>query len=133
MRLKAGLVRAVCVALLTASAGLAGSRAQSPPAASLSIAPAEVTFDEQPVGEAGAPKPVIVTCSGHDPTQVSVLASGIDFSETDNCGVPLAPGASCTIEVTFKPAIAGPRLGTLNITGSNPASPHIVVLTGVGK
>src|SRR5260370_20844934 len=37
-----------------------------------------------------------------------VLLSGIDFSEKTDCGQSLAAGAGCTIQVFFKPPLAGP-------------------------
>lgn len=53
----------------------------------------------------------------------------------DTCsGTTLAPGASCTIEITFRPlprALGGsPRPAVLVITDSAPGAPHLVTLTG---
>src|SRR5207302_8213533 len=47
-------------------------------------------------------------------------------------GSSLAPGASCTINVTFKPTQSGIRTGTASITDNAPGSPQKVSLTGTG-
>lgn len=53
-----------------------------------------------------------------------------DFTETTTCVSPLAAGASCTINVVFKPAAAGARTATLtvNTSGGNVSA----TLTGTG-
>jgi hypothetical protein len=80
------------------------------------------------------PQTVTITSSGRATLQISdILTSGIDFAETHTCGTSLATGASCTIAVTFKPAITGPRLGTISIVTSDPGGPRLVSLTGTGK
>jgi len=58
-----------------------------------------------------------------------VMASGIDFVADSDCGETLAPSAQCAIQVLFKPAISGPRIGSLEINGSDSGSPHFVALS----
>jgi hypothetical protein len=48
------------------------------------------------------------------------------------CGSTLAPGASCTVNLTFTPGQTGPRAAVLTITDDTAASPQSVVLSGVG-
>jgi hypothetical protein len=62
-----------------------------------------------------------------------IITSGIDFTQKNDCGQTLAPGAQCTIQAFFKPAISGLRIGNLDVMGSDPASPHFIPLTGTGK
>jgi hypothetical protein len=57
-------------------------------------------------------------------------ANAADFSETDNCGANVSSGASCTVNVVFKPAAAGPRIGVMNVNDNVPGSPQTVALTG---
>jgi len=52
------------------------------------------------------------------------------FSQTNTCASALAPGASCSITVSFKPTAAGPYVATLVITDSSADSPQQVQLTG---
>jgi hypothetical protein len=55
-----------------------------------------------------------------------------DFTETNDCGSSVAPGASCTFTVTFTPQKAGVRLAALVITDSSSSSPQRVELKGTG-
>jgi hypothetical protein len=57
-----------------------------------------------------------------------------DYSESDNCvsAGSIAPGASCTITLTFKPTAKGFRSASLGITDDGGGSPQAVVLTGNG-
>jgi hypothetical protein len=117
--------------------GLAGfcqiSLAQTPPS-SLQVSATKIDFGETPVESEGPAQTITLS----NPTQskinlTQILTSGIDFSEKHDCAQALDPGAQCTIQVFFKPAIPGPRYGNLIITGSDPASPHFIALTGAGK
>jgi hypothetical protein len=133
--LNAWLTRAVGIALLlgaTTVETLDASPAAGQPA--VTISPGELDFGEQPVGTAGPP--ATITLTNHAVTVLApsdILISGVDFSQTNTCGSSLSPGASCAVEVTFKPAISGSRLGTLVITASDPASPHRIALAGTGR
>jgi hypothetical protein len=62
----------------------------------------------------------------------SITASG-GFAESDTCDGSLAIGASCTINVTFKPTAAGAQNGTITITDNSADSPQVVSLSGVGQ
>ncbi|MBV8902510.1 MAG: choice-of-anchor D domain-containing protein, partial [Acidobacteriia bacterium] len=61
----------------------------------------------------------------------SIAASG-DFTQTNTCGVSVAPGRNCTVAVTFTPAAAGNRTGALTITDNAAGSPHRATLSGTG-
>ncbi len=102
--------------------------------ASLQVSPAQLDFGMQVVGSESRPE--VITLS--NPTSLTitlaeVIASGIDFPERSDCGKDLAPGAHCTIQVSFKPAISGQRIGSLYITASDSGSPHFVGLIGTGE
>jgi hypothetical protein len=64
---------------------------------------------------------------------VDITASGIDFSETHTCGDSLAAASSCQIQVVFKPATTGSRLGVVSIMTSGQGKPTYIVLTGIGQ
>ena len=55
-----------------------------------------------------------------------------DYTQTNNCGTRLAPGASCTVIVTFAPDGSGIRDGNLAVYYSGPGSPQILTLVGTG-
>jgi len=62
----------------------------------------------------------------------SVVTSG-DFGQSNNCPASLAPGAACSIVVTFTPQGAGARNGTLVVTDDDPAnSQQVGSLAGTG-
>ena len=103
-------------------------------AASLQVSPTQLDFGMQVVGSESRPEVITVS----NPTSLTitlaeVIASGIDFPEKSDCGEDLAPGAHCTIQVSFKPAISGQRIGSVDITGSDSGSPHFVALVGTGE
>lgn len=60
----------------------------------------------------------------------SIVASG-DFSETNTCGLAVAPGGQCTIRVSFTPTQTGLRYGSITVTDSDGSSPQILNLTGI--
>ena len=101
----------------------------------LKLAPDKVDFGSVTVGTRTQPQTVTLTNSGNSPLPIaSILVSGIDFAQSNNCGAQLAAGAQCSVQITFQPAILGPRLGTAIITTTNdPGSPNLLVLNGVGE
>lgn len=101
----------------------------------LKLAPDKVDFGAVAVGTRTQPQTVTLTNSGNSPLPiVGILVSGIDFAQSNNCGTQLASGAQCSIQITFQPAITGPRMGMAIITTTNdPGSPNLLVLNGVGE
>src|SRR5260370_21603254 len=53
-----------------------------------------------------------------------------DFSQTNTCGQTLAPSASCTISVVFKPTLGGQRTAGVAITSDARGSVPVVTLSG---
>ena len=101
---------------------------------SLQISPVAITFPAQSVGSQSAPITVTVSSPAASSIRIDqVLSSGIDFNTKNKCGRELAAGNSCTIEVTFKPAVSGERMGILEVLSSDTASPHFISLSGIGE
>jgi sugar lactone lactonase YvrE len=105
------------------------------PAASLSTA--ALTFNNQVNGTTSASQSVAVTNSG---AATLIVASATttgpnasDFTLTNTCAAPIAPGTSCTIAVTFTAGASGPRTASLSIADNAPGSPQQVSLTGTGE
>lgn len=93
-----------------------------------------LSLGAQDVGTASAAHTLMLTNSGDTMLGISgVTISPASFSETNTCGPTLAPGASCTIAVTFSPSAAGTVSGTLSIADTALGSPHNVALSGVGQ
>jgi hypothetical protein len=100
--------------------------------ATVSLAPATLIFAEQSVGSSSAAQPVTLSNTGNQILTL-VLTVSVNFTETDNCGMALAAGASCTINVSFAPTTSGTLTGTLSITDNATDSPQTVTLSGTAS
>jgi P pilus assembly chaperone PapD len=120
------------ITLVGAAFALSPLFAQTPPAG-LQISATKLDFGEAAVdSESPAQNITLSNPTQSNITMEQIIASGIDFTQKNDCGQALAPGAQCTIQVFFKPMISGLRLGNLDVMGSDPASPHFIPLTGTG-
>jgi hypothetical protein len=129
---------AICIGLLLASAGAQDANTSIKYSAVtgsvVKVEPESLYFGPHPVGTEAAPKTISVPNTGKSTIFIAdILTSGIDFNQTNNCIPSLATGASCAIQVTFKPATTGERTATLQIDDSDPVSPQRVMLTGIGQ
>jgi len=99
----------------------------------LQISPASIDFGEDAVHSDSPPQNITLSNPTKSPIALEqIIASGIDFSQKNDCGPSLAPGAQCRIQVSFTPVISGPRTGNLSIAESSGNS-HFVALNGTGK
>jgi dienelactone hydrolase len=94
-------------------------------------------FANQVVGTSSPKQPVTLTNYGTNPLSITGItitgSNAADFAaDSGTCGSPVAPGASCTIEVTFTPSQIGTRTATLSITDSGPGGSQNVMLNGAG-
>ncbi|MEW2155092.1 discoidin domain-containing protein [Streptomyces sp. NPDC007189] len=97
----------------------------------LSAAPANLSFPGTVVGSSAGAKTVTVTNTGTTTATVSSVAATGDFNQTNNCST-IAVGASCTVNVTFKPTAPGSRTGTLTVSSNANNNPLTVGLAGSG-
>ncbi len=102
----------------------------------VNLAPTSLNFGKIPVGTTSAPMSVTLSNTGTGTLLISSMAltgpNPVDYAQTNNCGGSVAPGASCTITITFTPGATGNRNATLAITDNAPKSPQNVPLTGSG-
>jgi hypothetical protein len=75
---------------------------------------------------------VVLRNAGLAPLAISAIAVSSDFFSDGACIGSLAPGASCTVRVTFVAGIPGARTGVMQVTSNAPGSPHQVQLSGTG-
>lgn len=99
---------------------------------------ATLSFPSQAVGTSSAVKTVTITNFGPGTLTINnVAVAGADFSQKNTCPPTLPPPQpalqSCKVSVTFKPKATGTRTGTLTISDSDPSSPQVVALSGVGS
>lgn len=100
----------------------------------LEISPPKVAFEKRLVASESAPVEITVRNASNSPIHFNqIISSGIDFESRNNCGQELGAGAECTVQVTFKPAISGERMGAIEIAASDSGSPHYVPLSGTGE
>ena len=109
-------------------------------APAVTLNPASLTFPGTRVGVTSSPLSVTITSSGGS----NLILSGItiaggntgDFAQNNNCpigGIGLAPGASCTANVTFTPTRRNQRSSSLRVADNAPNSPQSVPLSGTGQ
>ena len=80
--------------------------------------------------------PVSFTVSNSEATTVAISAitlSNPQFSQTNTCGSSLAPGASCTILVSFTPTILGKTSAVLSVASDQAGSPQTAEIAGFGS
>jgi hypothetical protein len=97
----------------------------------LNANPASLTFTGTVVGSTTATQAVTISNSGTTSATVSGVSVTGDFTQTNNCA-SIAVGASCTVNVAFKPTAGGPRSGTLTVTSNANNGPVTVSLSGSG-
>jgi FtsP/CotA-like multicopper oxidase with cupredoxin domain len=102
----------------------------------LTLAPTALTFTS-PINVTSASQSVTVSNSGSAPLRISVISLGGAnpgrFGLTHNCpigGTGLAPGGSCTANVTFTPNSYTARSALLRVLVAAPAVSGSVTLTG---
>ena len=108
-----------------------------PPAPGFRASPSSLTFANQRLGTVSPLATVSVTNTGGAPLTISHVAiTGPNASSfaiaTNTCTATLAPGASCTTGVNFKPTADAVRKAALTYTDNASGAPHSVPLSGRG-
>jgi FG-GAP-like repeat len=79
----------------------------NPPLPVLEVAPTKLFFDGVVAGGGSATLPLTLKNVGAGTLTFAPILLSTYFTQTDNCGSTLSPGASCTIQVTFAPYAPG--------------------------
>lgn len=95
-----------------------------------SLSPTSLKFPLTVVSYSSASMPVTLSNTGTGNLNIRSITATAQFSETNNCGTGLAPGAFCTINVVFTPEHQGTQTGVLSVTDNATGSPQTVSLTG---
>jgi hypothetical protein len=111
-------------------------------ASPLRVSPgASLDFGSWPSGQTTYP-PLTITLSNDKKlaTQVPITFNAIvtkgDYIEVDDCGISLAAGNTCTMNITFAPKITGFDQGSIVITyaaGQIPGLSQVIYLHGFGQ
>ncbi len=115
--LRVGPGRPIHSSLTTASPLPASTTISTAPAARFSST--SLVFTSQAVGTSSTAQTVTLSNFSETPLPISNISASGDFTQTNDCGTTLEPGAHCTISVTFKPGAAGKSASNLTFTSSN--------------
>jgi Astacin (Peptidase family M12A)/Divergent InlB B-repeat domain/Abnormal spindle-like microcephaly-assoc'd, ASPM-SPD-2-Hydin len=96
----------------------------------VSASPFSVNFAPQVLGTTSAAKTVTFTNTSTSTVSLNSIATTPSFTQINTCGPVLNPGKSCTVHVSFAPAVSGALTGSLILIDSSPDSPHTVALSG---
>jgi hypothetical protein len=118
----------------TSSILLAGTGVAPP---QISYSPGDLQFGNQVVGQTTAAKTVFVSNIGAGTLTISTLtlagSNPGDFAfSAPAVPIDIAPGATNSITITFKPTASGSRSAFLLITDNASGSPHMLTLSGTG-
>ncbi len=103
-----------------------------PNSATLSANPSSLNFASQALNTTSAAQAVTVSNTGTAAATVSGVSVSGDFLQSNTCGTSIAAGASCTVNVSFRPTASGTRTGTLTVTSNAANNPTTVALSGTG-
>ena len=106
-------------------------------APAISITPPSLDFGGQSMATTSPSRTVTISNTGTGTLTVSGIVASSQFAQTNNC-TDVAAGASCTVQVTFTPAVnsgaalnsSTPVSGSLTVTHNAPGSPGSVSLSG---
>ncbi|MGA2845189.1 MAG: choice-of-anchor D domain-containing protein [Candidatus Acidiferrales bacterium] len=105
----------------------------------VSLSATNLGFATQKVGTTSAAKTVTLTNTGNTPLTLGTLTVSGNFALVSGSGTTcsnngtVAAGASCAINVTFKPTAKGTNTGSVKITDNALISPQSISLSGTGN
>ncbi len=114
-------------AAVAALSGIGGA------AGSVQIHPGTLTFSTIGVGNASPAQTAMLTNNGAEALSALTLSTSNGFQlGSTTCTASLAVGASCTAQVMFTPATAGPQTGNLTVASPSLATSLQLPLAGMG-
>jgi len=104
---------------------------------SIMLSPTALNFGAVAIGSTSSPQSVTVKNVGPATvtfTGFALAGAAVDYLISSNtCGSTIAPGATCSVGVEFKPTRTGTRNAKLNVKNNGGGSPSSATLTGVGN
>jgi len=124
-------VRTGAVTVATASGGPWGLQLTGTGAVSAAnISPGSLGFNNQNIGTTSSPQAVTLTNTASVALTVNSVTVPSGWTQTNNCLPSVGPNASCTINVSFQPTLAGFNYGALVVVDDAVNSPQNVPITG---
>jgi hypothetical protein len=106
-------------------------------APSVKLSTTSIAFPTTKSGTTSDSQTVTLTNSGTATLNLTSITLGgtnpTDFESLNTCAATLAPGASCSVYIAFKPASAAAFKATLSIADNGSSSPQTVALSGTGN
>ncbi len=103
------------------------------------LSPLRLDLGTQPVGTTSPPQSFTIINNNAAGLGISSITltglNSTEFSQTNNCPLSpatLAPGSSCSVNVTFTPATPNRSSAQINITNSSSGPPQTLLLGGLG-
>lgn len=109
------------------------STSQQPPPTLAELAVSDIAlFFTAGVGQTSRPQVVTLTNMGTAPLALPAitLSDTTNFAMTSTCPATLAPSASCTLTITFKPQSAADLHVTISIADNTASSPKTIRING---
>ncbi len=100
----------------------------------LDVSPPTLSFSSVLIAAESAPRTLTLTNTGEiDLTVDAIVSDGPEFLvEAPELPIVIASGASVPVGVSFRPAVAGPRTGTVTISSDDAAGLVVIAVDGVG-
>ena len=99
----------------------------------LGFGPTSLSFPDQLVATTSPSQSLTLTNPGTAPLLLNAVAPSSEYQVVSTtCAATIAPGASCTVSVSFTPQASGVRPGTLTVKSNVPGSPYSARLSGKG-
>ena len=99
----------------------------------ITVSPTSIAFGNATVGTTTATQPVTLSNLGTVALTITRISTSGQFTQSNNCGTSLAAGASCTINVAFRPTTRGTHSNSLTLSDNAAGSTTKVTLTGTGQ
>ncbi len=100
------------------------------------VSPTQLKFGDQVVNTTSGTRRTTLYNEGTVPYEITSIAltstNARYYAQTNDCPPSLAPGASCTIDVTFSPTVIGRKTARLSIATSATSEPLSLTLSGTG-
>ena len=102
------------------------------PTGGITLTPSALSFAAQAVGTVSTAANIKLTNTSALAVNLKAFTVTGPFAQTTSCLASLAPGATCTVSVTFAPVASGVAAGALTIANSSTTPNLTATLTGTG-
>jgi hypothetical protein len=98
----------------------------------LAVSPSFEIFGAQVVGTISQAQTLTAKNTGTTTLTLSPIVVSSNFTESDQCSATLAPGATCSISLSFSPTSTGALSGSMVVSDTTGAVATLVTLSGQG-